>query len=182
MNFNKIPTKHPEVFLIESKKFVDERGFFLESYQKKAFLELGISEDFSQDNLSVSKQNVLRGLHFQLPPFSQSKLVRVIKGEIWDVAVDIRKSSKTYKQWVGVTLNDHSGQALYIPEGFAHGFLVLSDEATVLYKASNSYSKESERGIIWNSQDLNIDWPIKQPILSPKDAAYGELNTEEIFN
>jgi dTDP-4-dehydrorhamnose 3,5-epimerase len=142
----------------------------METYSYKDFEKFGINEKFVQDNHSRSIKGVLRGLHFQIEPFAQSKLVRCIRGEIFDVAVDIRPDSKTFKKWFGVILSEENKRILYIPKGFAHGFVVLSEVAEVEYKVDNFYSPEHERGIIWNDPDIGIEWPIDNPILSEKDA------------
>ena len=162
----------PEVVLIEPKVFGDERGFFMETYKMSDFVAAGIKQNFGQDNHSRSTKGVLRGLHYQNPPFAQGKLVRAIKGEIFDVAVDIRKGSPTYGKWVGAILSEENKKVLYIPEGFAHGFCVLSEVAEVTYKSSNVYSPQSETGIIWNDEKLNISWPIENPILSGRDTSW----------
>ena len=158
------------LLIIEPKVFADPRGVFYEVYSESKYNEHGISR-FVQDNHSVSKQGVLRGLHYQVNS-GQDKLVRVTQGEIFDVAVDIRKQSPTYGKWWGLSLSETNNLQLYIPVGFAHGFCVLSESAEVLYKCSDYYSPEDERGILWNDPDLAIDWPIKDPILSEKDAVY----------
>ena len=158
------------LLIIEPKVFADPRGIFYEVYSESKYNEHGISR-FVQDNHSVSKQGVLRGLHYQVNS-GQDKLVRVTQGEIFDVAVDIRKQSPTYGKWWGLSLSETNNLQLYIPVGFAHGFCVLSESAEVLYKCSDYYSPEDERGILWNDSDLAIDWPIKDPILSEKDAVY----------
>ena len=155
---------------IEPKIFADSRGMFYEVYSENRYEEHGIP-CFVQDNHSVSKKGVLRGLHYQVNP-GQGKLVRVTRGEVFDVAVDIRKQSPTYGKWWGLSLSETNNFQLYIPIGFAHGFCVLSESAEVLYKCSDYYSPENERGILWNDPDLAIDWPVKDPILSEKDAVY----------
>jgi|TARA_B100000749_G_C18211461_1_gene376202 dTDP-4-dehydrorhamnose 3,5-epimerase len=155
---------------IEPKIFADPRGMFYEVYSESRYEEHGIS-CFVQDNHSISKKGVVRGLHYQVNP-GQNKLVRVTRGEIFDVAVDIRKQSPTYGKWWGLSLSETNNFQLYIPIGFAHGFCVLSELAEVLYKCSDYYSPENERGILWNDPDLAIDWPVKDPILSEKDAVY----------
>jgi dTDP-4-dehydrorhamnose 3,5-epimerase len=161
----------PEVLILEPKFFADERGFFFESFNQKEFDEaIGRKVNFVQDNHSMSTRGVLRGLHYQLNPYSQGKLVRVISGEIFDVAVDIRPESKTYGLWIGEFLTSTNKKQLWIPEGFAHGFLVISETAEVLYKATNFYNKGSERSIIWNDEILNIKWPFTRDlIISKKD-------------
>lgn len=167
-DFKKLEVK--DVQLIIPRVFDDDRGFFLESYKKSDFVLNGIKDEFNQDNHSKSTKGVLRGLHFQIAPKVQSKIVRCIKGEILDVAVDLRKNSPTFKKWVSVILSEENKNMLYIPEGFAHGFVVLSDEVEILYKASNEYSKEYDRGIRWNDPDINVNWNIDfEPVLSEKD-------------
>ena len=177
-----IPTKIPEVILIEPKVFSDSRGFFLESYQKKGFAEAGIKFDFVQDNHSQSEQGVLRGLHYQIQQ-PQGKLVRVISGEIFDVAVDLRRRSTTFGKWVGDSLSSENRKMLWVPPGFAHGFVVTSTTAEVLYKATDYYAPQWERTIVWNDPTLNIVWPLKEnsPILSAKDKAGVLFNRAEIF-
>ena len=170
----------PEVVLIEPKAFGDERGFFMENYKYSEFADFGIKDKFVQDNHSKSVKNVLRGLHFQMLPKAQAKLVRCIKGEIFDVAVDIRKNSPTYGKWVGEILSEENKKELFIPIGFAHAFCVVSDEAEIIYKSSNEYSPENERAIAWNDPTINISWPIKNPIVSEKDAENKLL--EEVEN
>ena len=158
------------LLIVEPKKFADPRGMFYEVYSKSRYEQYGIPS-FVQDNHSVSKNGVLRGLHYQTNP-GQGKLVRVTRGEVFDVAVDIRKQSPTYGKWWGLSLSEANNLQLYIPIGFAHGFCVLSESAEVLYKCSDYYSPENERGILWSDPDLAIDWPVKEPILSEKDAVY----------
>jgi len=159
----------PDVILVEPQSFSDDRGFFFESFKESDFFLNGIDKKFVQDNFSHSVNGVIRGLHFQKAPKAQAKLVTVLKGKIFDVAVDIRKNSPTYGKWVSEILSGDTHNLLYVPEGFAHGFCVISDEADVLYKVSNEYSQEHERSIIWNDPKLNIQWPIKKPIISNKD-------------
>lgn len=165
----------PEVVLIEPAVFPDERGFFMEAYKYSEFAAFGISERFRQDNHSRSRKGVLRGLHYQNPPKAQGKLVRAVAGEIFDVAVDIRKGSPTYGRWVGATLSAENKAMLYIPAGFAHGFCVLSEAAEVLYKTTEEYAPECEAGIIWNDPEIGIRWPVEDPIISPKDARWPPL-------
>ena len=170
MPFEFIKLDVKDVQLIVPKVFNDERGFFLETFKESEFIENGITDDFRQDNHSKSTKGVLRGLHYQMQPKAQAKIVRCIKGKIFDVAVDIRKTSPTFSKWAGEILSEENKHMLYIPEGFAHGFVVLSDTAEILYKASNEYSKEHDRGIFWNDPDININWNIDfEPILSEKD-------------
>ncbi len=157
------------LLVIEPDVFEDERGYFYESYNRVVFEKEGIKDQFVQDNQSLSQKNVLRGLHFQNPPFAQAKLIAVIKGKVMDVAVDIRKESKTYGKYFQVELSEFNKKMFYIPEGFAHGFLTLEDDTIFTYKCSNIYNKESENAISWNDELLNINWGINMPILSKKD-------------
>ncbi|EFC1530501.1 dTDP-4-dehydrorhamnose 3,5-epimerase [Escherichia coli] len=169
---NVIETEIPDVLIFEPKVFGDERGFFFESFNQKVFEEaVGRKVNFVQDNHSRSVKGVLRGLHFQIRPYSQAKLVRCVKGEVYDVAVDIRPESSTYCKWVGVFLSAQNKKQLWIPEGFAHGFVVVSDEAEFLYKTTNYYMPSAEGCIRWDDPALNIDWPMKtnELILSDKD-------------
>ncbi len=158
-----------DVILIETKSFLDERGFFLESFKESSFIENGINIKFVQDNFSRSVKGVLRGLHFQKNPKAQAKLVTVFSGEISDVTVDVRKDSPTYGKWVSEILSEQSHKLLYIPEGFAHGFCILSDEADIFYKVNHEYSPEQDSGFIWNDPEINIKWPMDKPIMSEKD-------------
>lgn len=170
-NFNFVKTEIDGVYIIESKVFSDSRGYFFESYKKQDFYDAGLKMEFVQENESKSKKGTLRGLHFQSKN-SQGKLVRVIKGKVFDVAVDLRKGSDTFGKYVGVILSEDNKKQLYVPEGFAHGFLVISEEAIFNYKCTNVYSPEYEGGILWCDEDLNIKWPIElvdEMILSPKD-------------
>ena len=163
-------TKINGVFLIKPQVFNDNRGHFFESFNSKKFNEAtGLDVQFVQDNQSLSGKNVLRGLHFQHPPFAQAKLVSVIKGEVLDVVVDIRKESYTYGEYIAENLNEENHHQLFIPEGMAHGFLTLKDDTIFSYKCSNYYYKGSEDGIIWNDSNLKIDWKIKNPLVSEKD-------------
>jgi dTDP-4-dehydrorhamnose 3,5-epimerase len=172
MPFSFQPLKIPEVILVEAKAFPDDRGFFMETYKQSDFAQNGIPWNFVQDNYSRSSQRgVLRGLHYQMDPKAQGKLVLPIHGEIFDVAVDIRKGSRTYGEWVGVELSEENHRMLYIPAGFAHGFIVLSSEADVTYRVTAEYAPEVDRGILWNDPELGITWPIDNPLLSPKDEA-----------
>lgn len=160
----------PDVILVKPKVFGDKRGFFMETYKKSDFFANGITVEFNQDNHSKSTKGVLRGLHFQKAPHAQAKLVRCSKGRIYDVAVDIRPNSKTFGKYVKVELSEENKHMLFIPEGFAHGFVALSDEVELLYKASGEYCQEADCGILWNDKDINIDWEIDfEPILSDKD-------------
>ncbi len=160
----------PDVILIEPEVFADNRGFFLETYQLEAFDANGIELEFVQDNQSRSTRGVLRGLHYQLPPRAQGKLIRAVRGSVFDVAVDIRSGSPTFGRWVGEELSAENSRMLYVPPGFAHGFCVLSDEVDILYKTSDAYAPELERGIIWNDPEIGIRWPIGDVILSEKDS------------
>jgi dTDP-4-dehydrorhamnose 3,5-epimerase len=162
------------VVLIEPSVFEDKRGFFMETYQRETYRELGIQSYFVQDNLSRSVRGTLRGLHYQLP-HAQAKLVQVVKGEIFDVVVDIRRGSPTFGQWTGVHLSGENKRQVYIPEGFAHGFCVLSQEALFMYKCSDFYAPDFELGILWSDPDIAIDWPVDNPLLSDKDLTYGYL-------
>jgi len=155
--------------LFQPNIFNDERGYFFESYNHETFKNLGIEDVFVQDNQSCSKKNVIRGLHFQVPPFAQAKLVRVIKGAVLDVAVDLRKESSTYGQHFSVLLSEENQLQLYIPVGFAHGFAALEEDTIFAYKCSNIYHKGSERNILYNDKDLNINWNVKNPIITNKD-------------
>ncbi len=166
-----IETLIPEVKIFEPKIYRDDRGFFLESFNQQFFNDcVGQEIEFVQDNHSFSSKKVLRGIHYQLPPFSQGKLVRVIEGEVLDVAVDLRKNSKNFGKWVSVILNSNEKNQFWIPEGFGHGFVVISETAHFLYKTTNYYNQSSEGSIIWNDSTLNIDWGIKDPIVSSKDS------------
>ena len=167
-----IKTKIPELIIIEPKVFEDTRGYFLESFNKKKFEEVVGKISFVQDNESKSSKSVLRGIHFQKPPFEQAKLVRCINGEVLDVAVDIREKSKTYGQHVSVLLSEDNKRQLFVPRGFAHGFLTLSDTATLAYKVDNTYAPEFDAGIRWNDKELNIQWGIEDSkvLVSSKDA------------
>ena len=157
------------LIIIEPQIFKDSRGFFFESWNAKKFKQLGINEDFVQDNQSVSSKGVLRGLHFQNPPYAQAKLVRVIEGSVLDVAVDLRKNSPTYGMHVSVILSEQNNKSFFIPKGFAHGFLSLEDNTVFNYKCSDYYNKESEGSLLWNDEDLKIDWQIDNPLISEKD-------------
>lgn len=179
-NFTFISTEIEGVFIIEPRKFGDNRGYFMETYQDKDFFEAGLKYNFIQDNQSKSKAGVLRGLHFQ-KKHPQAKLVRCIEGEVFDVAVDLRKGSKTYGKWVGVVLSAEKGNQFMIPRGFAHGFVVLSESATFCYKCDEMYHPEDEGGIMWNDKDVGIDWPYKgEPLLSEKDKKHPSLRESKI--
>ena len=174
-----------DVILVKPKVYGDDRGFFMESYKKSDFVANGIDVEFLQDNHSKSTKGVLRGLHYQAKPYAQAKLVRCAKGAIYDIAIDIRPNSITFGQYVKVLLSEENKEMLYIPEGFAHGFVSLSDEVEVLYKTSKEYTPQADRGILWCDKDINIDWNIDfEPILSDKDKiqpTLKEINKEEII-
>jgi dTDP-4-dehydrorhamnose 3,5-epimerase len=177
------PLAIPDVLLIEPQVFGDDRGFFFESFNQNKFEEaIGKKINFMQDNHSKSVKGVLRGLHYQLPPKAQGKLVRVIQGQVFDVAVDLRQSSPTFGKWVGETLSSDNKKQLWIPEGFAHGFLTLSDTAEFLYKTTDFYSKDHEQAIQWNDKKIHIDWPIKKPLLSVKDDLASTWDNAKYFS
>ena len=178
-----IPTNIPDVLIIEPQVFGDDRGFFLESFNAQKFAsETGVKLEFVQDNHSRSAQNVLRGLHYQIHQ-PQGKLVRVVDGEVFDVAVDIRKSSATFGQWAGCLLSAENKRQLWVPPGFAHGFVVLSETADFLYKTTDYYAPQYERSILWNDPSLDIDWKIDtEPILSAKDKSAPTLETAELYS
>lgn len=175
-------TDIPEVLLIEPKVFGDDRGFFFESFNARTFEQVtGLRPSFVQDNHSKSSKNVIRGLHYQIKQ-SQEKLVRVVEGEVFDVVVDIRRPSPTFGEWVGVYLSSENKKQLWVPKGFAHGFLVVSETAQVLYKTTEYYAPEYERSLLWNDPDLGINWPLSgEPRLSQKDVAARRLRDTEVF-
>lgn len=181
-----IQTAIPDVVLIEPAVYEDERGWFMESFNEKRFhrelkaLGLPVPRPFVQDNHSYSNKKILRGLHYQLPPFSQGKLVRVVRGAAFDVAVDIRKASPSFGKWVGVELTAKNRRMLWVPEGFAHGFISLEDGTDFLYKTTDYYNKDYERAIIWNDCDINIGWPENNPIVSEKDQS--AMSFEDAIN
>ena len=178
MNF--IKTEIEGGYIIEPKVFGDNRGYFFESYNEKEFKENGLDYTFVQDNQSKSKKGVLRGLHFQ-KTYPQAKLVRVLEGEVFDVAVDLRKGSKTYGKWVGVILSSENKRQFMIPRGFAHGFVVLSASATFTYKCDEFYHPEDEGGLMWNDEDINIEWPYEgEVLLSEKDKKHPSLKESKI--
>ena len=179
-----IETKIKDLLIIKPRVFADARGYFFESYNETVFKQNGINANFVQDNQSLSNTGVLRGLHFQAPPFEQGKLVRVITGAVLDVAVDIRKNSPTYGEHVAMELTEENKTMFYIPPGFAHGFLTLSEEAELLYKTDEEYSPEHDGGIFWNDPDIGIDWPNigMKPLMSSKDQNGQRLNSAEIFS
>jgi dTDP-4-dehydrorhamnose 3,5-epimerase len=171
---NTIKTTIPGVIEIAPDVFGDKRGFFMETYQQRRYNDAGIHSTFVQDNLSFSFQGTLRGLHYQYP-HPQAKLIQALEGEVFDVVADIRRGSPHFGRWAGAILSDKNKRQLYVPEGFAHGFCVLSERALVLYKCSEFYAPECEAGILWSDPDLNIDWPVKTPMLSEKDSRYSFL-------
>lgn len=179
---NVIPTQIPDLFVIEPRVFRDERGYFFEQYNDEKFKKNGLNYKFVQDNQSKSSYGVIRGLHFQLAPYAQTKLVRAIQGKIFDVAVDIRKNSPTFGHWYGLELTDENFLQLLVPRGFAHGFSVLSETAIVHYKCDNLYNASSEKGIIYNDKSLDIDWqvPPKKALVSPKDKMLPDFDNAEI--
>ncbi|MHB9941089.1 dTDP-4-dehydrorhamnose 3,5-epimerase [Clostridium sporogenes] len=182
-NFRFIKTKIEDLYIIEPKVFGDNRGYFMETYNKKDFFEAGLTMEFVQDNESKSKKGVLRGLHFQTK-HTQGKLVRVTEGKVFDVAVDLRKGSSTFGKWEGVLLTEENKRQFYVPEGFAHGFLVLSDRATFNYKCTDFYAPEYDCGVLWNDLDININWPleeIEEILLSEKDKIQKTLKELDIF-
>lgn len=189
LEMNVIETKIKDLLIFEPRVFADDRGWFMESFNQQAFekalAERGLSiPKFVQDNHSFSKKGVLRGLHYQLNPHAQGKLVRVVQGRAWDVAVDIRKDSATFGQWVGVELTGENHKQFWIPAGFAHGFIALEDNTQFLYKTTNYYSKESERSIIWNDSDIVIEWPIEKDLellLTDKDKLALKLSEADKF-
>ena len=174
MSMKYIKTDIPGVLLVEPKVFKDSRGFFMETFHQKKYAEVGIDHAFIQDNYSHSTQGTLRGLHYQLK-HPQGKLIYVITGEIFDVAVDIRQGSPTFGQWVGQYISDQNKRQIFIPEGFAHGFCVISETADVLYKTTDLYNTDDEYGVLWSDPDIGIDWPVEVPIVSDKDKQYSRL-------
>ena len=170
----------PEVILVEARRAGDARGFFMETYKRSEFATNGIAESFVQDNYSHSARGVLRGLHYQKPPQAQGKLVLVLQGEVFDVAVDIRPGSPTFSRWVGVTLCAGEARLLYIPPGFAHGFCVLSESADFTYKVTSEYAAHLERGILWNDPQIGIAWPITAPTLSARDSQLPLLSQADL--
>lgn len=176
-----VPTEIPEVVVVEPRVFEDPRGFFMETYHRRQFAELGITAEFVQDNHSRSARGVLRGLHYQIE-HPQGKLCRVVRGEIYDVAVDLRRSAATFGHWVGVSLSEQNRRQLYVPAGFAHGFVVLSEVAELLYKCTEFYWPQHERTICWDDPELGIDWPVREPLLSPKDASGVAFQAADCFD
>lgn len=180
MPFTFTPLAIPDVILVEPRRAGDARGFFMETYKRTEFVANGIAETFVQDNYSRSVRGVLRGLHYQKAPLAQGKLVMVLQGAVFDVAVDIRRESPTYGRWVGVTLDSREPRLLYIPPGFAHGFCALSDSVDFTYKVTAEFAPQLDRGIVWNDPALGIDWQITNPILSAKDAALPLLQDADL--
>ncbi|MGQ3039866.1 MAG: dTDP-4-dehydrorhamnose 3,5-epimerase [Brevundimonas sp.] len=184
-NFTVTAAPLPDVKIIQTRKFEDNRGFFVETYSRPALLEAGIDITFVQDNQSFSSEiGTLRGLHFQRPPFAQDKLVRVVRGRIWDVAVDIRRSSRTFGQWFGLELSAENQTQLLVPIGFAHGFLTLEADTEVIYKVSAPYSGAHDAGIMWNDPDVSVSWPmpVGGPVLSDKDRKLPLLSDTMTFD
>ncbi len=176
-----LATALPDLYIIEPRVFNDQRGYFMESFQKKLFQDNGITAEFVQDNISFSVKGTLRGLHYQLPPDEQGKLVRVTQGAVFDVAVDIRRGSPTFAGWFGLELSEENKKAMYIPPGFAHGFYVLTDTAQFTYKCTSYYSPKTERGIAWNDPTIAIEWPLStEPIISAKDGILPALADADI--
>jgi dTDP-4-dehydrorhamnose 3,5-epimerase len=175
MSFSFTPMEIPEVFLIEPRVFPDERGFFMETYKHSEFAAHGIPETFVQCNHARSSWGILRGLHYQKNPKAQGKLVRVLAGEIYDIAVDIRSGSPTFGKWLGVSLSSENRSMLYVPGGFAHGYCVISESAEILYMATNEYAPSCEAGVVWNDPELRIPWPIDNPRLSLRDRGWPRL-------
>jgi len=169
-----LPTKLDGVYIIEPQVFSDARGFFMETYHQRRYAESGINRTFLQENLSRSVRGTLRGLHYQLK-YAQAKLIQAIRGEVFDVVVDIRRGSPHFGQWIGVILSEENKRQLFVPDGFAHGFCVLSDSADIVYKCSDFYAPEDEGGILWSDPNLAIDWPIANPLLSEKDSRLPHL-------
>ena len=184
--FKFLKAKIPDILIIEPKAYYDSRGFFMESYNSRDFKDNGFNEIFIQDNHSRSSKGVLRGLHYQVYPTPMGKLVRSLKGKIFDVGVDVRKGSSTFGQWYGEVLSEENMKMLYFPPGFAHGFLSLSEETHVIYKCTGLYSQKDERAIIWNDPEIGIDWPLAEVggvvILSERDLAHPPLKKAEIFS
>jgi dTDP-4-dehydrorhamnose 3,5-epimerase len=171
----------PDIILVEPKVFPDERGYFLESFKSSDFKKANLPTHFVQDNFSFSRKDVIRGLHYQKKPKAQGKLVSVLKGGVWDVAVDIRRESPTFLKWVAAELNDRNHVMLYIPPGFAHGFISLTEDVHLLYKCTNEYDLQSDAGIRWNDPDIAISWPIDNPIVSKKDQDLPWINQADVF-
>ncbi len=180
MPFEFVPLDIPAVILVKPKVFGDDRGFFMETYKRSDFVAQGIPDTFVQDNYSHSSTGILRGLHYQLDPAAQGKLVGAIRGEIFDVAVDIRRGSPSFGQWVGAYLSDQNHHRLWVPAGFAHGFCVTRGPADVVYKVTSEYSAPHDRGILWSDPSIGIQWPLSDPQLSSKDQQHPTLDQAEI--
>lgn len=181
MPFTFHPLSIPEVILVQPAVFSDDRGFFLEAFKASDFEQAGLPTRFVQDNFSLSKKDVIRGLHYQKRPKSQGKLVSVLKGSVWDIAVDIRRKSPTFLNWVAVELNDQNHAMLYIPPGFAHGFSALTEDVNLLYKCTQEYDPQADAGIRWDDPDIAIPWPVERPILSDKDRQLPLVHKAEVF-
>lgn len=181
MPFKFSNTSIKNLIIVEPLVFEDSRGFFLESYKKSDFMKAGINEEFMQDNHSYSSRGALRGIHFQNGEYAQGKLVRCIKGAVWDVAVDLRFESETFGQWFGIELSENNNKMLYVPPGFGHGFITLKDDTHFIYKCTNEYNQNFDSGIIWNDKDLNIDWPLVDELLiSEKDLELQTFNDYKV--
>ncbi len=181
---NIIPTDITDLYVVEPQVFKDKRGYFFEAHNQKKLKDAGLDLTFVQDNESKSQKGVLRGLHFQKPPYAQGKMVRVIKGKVLDVAVDIRKGSPTYGKYHAVEISEKNKRMFWIPPGFAHGFATLEDETIFFYKCTNYYNRESEGSILWNDPDLNIDWQVENPVLSEKDISsprFSQLDSPFVY-
>lgn len=181
MPFTFEPAGLPGLVVIQPRVFPDDRGFFLESYKESEFQQAGISDRFVQDNHSSSVRGVLRGMHYQLPPFAQGKLARVLEGRVWDVAVDIRPDSPTFRKWYGIELSAQDYRMLYIPPGFAHGFVTLSERAQFFYKCTAEYRKESEAGIRWDDPTIGIAWPLTEVTVSKRDCGLPLFSEASMF-
>ena len=182
MPFRFTPTDIPDVIVINPPVFPDDRGFFMESYKRSEFVAAGINETFVQCNQSKSARGNLRGLHYQKTPKAQAKLVRALSGEIYDVALDLRKGSPTYGKWTAQTLSAQNRKMLFVPVGFGHGFCVTSPDAEILYMTTEEYAPDLEAGVLWNDPDLAIEWPVTNPVLSPRDRAWPRLpNADNTF-
>ena len=181
MPFTFTNLKIADVILIEPKVFPDDRGYFMETFKASDFKKANLPTHFVQDNFSFSKKDVIRGLHYQKEPKAQGKLVTVFKGAVWDVAVDIRRQSQTFLKWVAAELNDQNHAMLYMPPGFAHGFVSLTEDVHLLYKCTNEYDPKADAGICWNDPDIAIPWPVQNPILSEKDCLLPFSHQAELF-
>lgn len=182
MPFTFRKTEIDEIVVVDPQLYGDQRGFFLEIYRESDFRKWGIADLFVQDNHSFSKRGVLRGLHYQIPPRAQAKLVYVVQGSVWDVAVDVRRGSPTFGKYVSEELSDENRRMMYIPEGFAHGFCALTDNVHIVYKCTNEFSPEHDSGIRWDDEEIGIDWPIDAPILSERDRNLPSLREAVLFD